>query len=133
MTESGGVFDNDGIINLNEFTYTRSDGKVFDFVPKELKGGLNVTETSSVGAFKTTSVPNNATTITTTVVSSTGTASLDVTTTQTFRNTTSATTAPIATESGSVGSKIDTKVGGLPFFGAIGSLVFAGLGAFMVL
>jgi len=135
LTENGGVFDNDGIINLNDFTYTRSDGEVFNFIPKELRGGLNVSETSLSGASKTTRAPHSATT-STNVVSSTSTVPLHATATHGFGNTTTeaaTTTAPVVTESGSVGSKINTKVAALPFFGAIGSLMFAGLGAFMML
>ena len=137
LSENGGVFENDGIININEFTYTRSDGEVYSFIPKELQGGLNVSEPSSVesssaGASETT----RSATTSTTVVSSTDAVSLSETATQTFGNTTTGAvtaTAPLATESGSVGSKVDTKVGVLSFLAAIGSLAFAGLGAFMVL
>ncbi|KAF8417336.1 hypothetical protein EV426DRAFT_683590 [Tirmania nivea] len=135
LSENGGVFDNDGIINLTKFTYTRSDGEVFNFIPKELRGGPNVSESSSAKVSKTTGPPGGATT-STTLVSSTAKISSDETATQTFSNTTTkvvTTTAPVATESGSVGTKVDAKVGALPFFGGIVSLLYTGLGAFMVL
>jgi len=141
LSEGNGVFDNDGVININEFIYTRSDGEVYSFLPKELQGGLNVSETSSTET--SSAKPSSSTTFKTTgattgtdLVSSADTISSSETATQTFGNTTTSagtTTAPLATESGSVGSKINTQVGDLPFFAVIGALVFAGLGAFVLL
>ncbi|RPB20312.1 hypothetical protein L211DRAFT_893606 [Terfezia boudieri ATCC MYA-4762] len=135
MSEKGSVFDNDGIININKFTYIRSDGEVFSFIPKELQGGLNLSETSSTEASKTTRY-QHITSTSTTVVSSTDTVPLSENATQTFGSTTTGavtSTPPAATESSSAGSKINAQVGALPFFGVTGLLMFAGLGAFMVL
>lgn len=120
-----------GILNINEFTYTRRDGEVFDFVPDSLKvetkisGNASLTISSTQGP-QPTNVHKNATTSGVTLTSS-----VNATFTQTHVHVN--TTTPEPTESGSVGSKVFAKVGTIPFFGAIAPLVFAGLGAFLVL
>ena len=123
---------NAGIVNIKDFKYTRRDGEVFTFLPESL---LPSTSATSDIVTKVRSTPTTVftTTKSTSTATVTSVVTLHSTVTETVVNyTTTQTIQP--TESGSAGSTIVSNPGAMSVVMAmIGSLVFTGLGAILVL